>query len=54
MSFRKHRKSVLLIAILTTLNGGCIDLVTESVKEGLGDAISQAVTDAIESVFASE
>ena len=52
MSFSKYRKVVLLMAILTALNGGCIDLVTESVKDGVGDAISGAVASAIASMFA--
>ena len=51
MSFRKHHKVVLLMAIVTALNGGCIDLVTESVKDGVSDAISGAVADAITSMF---
>lgn len=51
MSFRKHRKAFLLMAILTALNGGCVDLVTEGVKDGVGDAISGAVADAIASIF---
>ncbi len=52
MSFRKYRKVVLLMAILTALNGGCRDFVTESVKDGVGDAISGAVANAIGSMFA--
>ena len=51
MNFPKHHKVVLLMAILTTLNGGCIDLVTESVKDGVSDAISGAVANAIASMF---
>ncbi len=51
MSFRKHHKVVLLMAIVTALNVGCIDLVTESVKDGVSDAISGAVADAIASMF---
>jgi len=52
MSFRKHHKAVLLMAILTGLNGGCIDLVTESIKDGVSDAISGAVADVLASTFA--
>ena len=52
MSLRRHHKLVLLMAILTALNGGCIDLVTESVRDGVGDAISGAVASAIASMFA--
>ena len=51
MITHKHRKIVLLMAILTALNGGCIDLVTESIKGGVGDAISDAVANAIASIF---
>ena len=51
MTTPKYRKSVLLMAILTALNGGCIDLVTESVRDGVGDAISDAVASAIASIF---
>ena len=51
MSFRKHHKVVLLMAILTTLNGGCIDLVTDSVKDGVSDAISGAVTNVVASIL---
>ena len=51
MSFHKHRKFVLVVAILTALNGGYIDLVTESVKDGARDAISGAVSNVIFSVF---
>ncbi len=52
MSLRKHHKVVFLIAILTCLNGGCIDLVTESIKDGVSDAISGAVADVLASTFA--
>ena len=52
MSFRKHHKVVLLMAILTGLNGGCLDLVTESIKDGVSDAISGAVADVLASTFA--
>ena len=38
MSFHKHRKYALVAAILTALNGGCIDLVTESVRDGARNA----------------
>ncbi len=51
MSFRKHRKSLLVLSILTAMNGGCIDLVTESVKDGARDAITGAVANVISSVF---
>ncbi len=51
MSLRKHRKAVLLMAILTAMNGGCVDLVTESVKDGVGAAISGAVADVIASLL---
>ena len=51
MSFRKHPRVLLLMVILTACNGGCIDLVTESIKDGVGDAISGAVADAIASIL---
>ena len=51
MSFRKHRKSLLVLSILAAMNGGCIDLVTESVKDGARDAITGAVANVISSVF---
>lgn len=51
MRFRKHHKTVLLVTILTALNGGCIDIVTDSVKAGVGDAISGAVAAVITSMF---
>ncbi len=52
MNFRKRHKVVLLMAMLTALTGGCIDLVTESVKDGVSDAISGAVANVIASTFA--
>ncbi|UCE58425.1 MAG: hypothetical protein JSU63_13395 [Phycisphaerales bacterium] len=51
MSLRKHHNIVLLIVVLTCRNRGCVDLVTESVKDGVGDAISGAVADAIGSML---
>ncbi len=30
---------------------GCIDLVTDNVKAGIGDAISESVADALLSIF---
>ena len=51
VSFRKHHKAVLLMTILAVLNGGCIDLITESVKDGVSDAISGAVAAVLASMF---
>ena len=51
MSFRKHHKVVVLMVMLTALTGGCIDLVTESIKDGVSDAISGAVANVIASAF---
>ena len=51
MKLRKHRRIVLLMAIVTALNGGCVDLVTESVKDGVGRVISTAVANGIAALF---
>ncbi len=51
MKLRKYHKNMLLLTILTVLNGGCIDLITESVKDGVSAAISGAVEAVIASRF---
>lgn len=49
---RTHR-FYLLIAMMAilALGTGCIDLVTDNVKAGIGDAISTSVADALLSIF---
>ncbi len=49
---RTHRL-FLIIAIMAILGlgAGCIDLVTDNVKAGIGDAISTSVADALSSIF---
>ena len=41
---------IVMMAILS-LGAGCIDLVTDNVKAGIGDAISTSVADALLSFF---
>ena len=53
MILRKHHKMLLVTAIVTSFSVGCIDLVTESVKDGVGDAISGAVANASSSMLAA-
>ena len=49
---RTHRR-YLLIAMMAIfgLGAGCIDLVTDNVKAGIGDAISTSVAGALSSIF---
>jgi hypothetical protein len=51
MRFRRHCTATLLAILFSVLSGGCIDLVTDSVKGGVSDAISGVVASAVESVL---
>ncbi len=49
---RTHRFYLLIaMTAILTLGAGCIDLVTDNVKAGIGDAIATSVADALSSIF---
>ncbi len=51
MRFRKQYKATLVAILFSVLSGGCIDLVNESVKGGVSEAISDAVASAVGSIL---
>lgn len=49
---RTHRFYPLIaMTVILALGAGCIDLVTDNVKAGIGDAISESVADALLTIF---
>lgn len=49
---RIHRCYLLIATIaILGMGAGCIDLVTDGVKVGIGDAIAESVAGALSSIF---